>query len=584
MAMDPGAASQQSSAAGGTGHKKKRFHGNAAAAIAARRAGHAPGGTAGANAVDDDEAAFISSSRDASEEDNDEASGYSDSASSMRRPTSTQRLASPLPTSARDKALVDSRDAHRRPAVPSADKTPLSSSPSRNAVGVTQVSAPTSTLPSDGLNDPQTNAMLSEATAALVNSSSTNLDQTTVAGPQSAIPRHATASLARQESSAGSEGSDASREKHPLSLGALPTPSNFSHVQLSATTPKAPAEAQREAAPLSTIREAKRKGSTSNAGAHGSETDGEATDGAAASPYDGDVEFAARSPVVPQSTTIPAGQHAGPAVFPAAAVFATTAASPGIGSTAHAAAHSSYPPPSANFSTAPVDVPSRKYISSTQAANLTKSDGARDTEKPVPMASPAEIRSFIHRAIYEPDSQRPYKINAPPDGGKNPARPVRIYADGVYDLFHYAHALQLRQAKLCFPSVHLVVGVVSSDLCAEHKNRPAMTSQERYAAVRTCKWVDEVVEEAPWVITQELLDKLAIDYVAHDELPYAGAGSSAEMADVYQFVKDQGRFLPTQRTDGVSTSELLARIVEQYRNHDYDKKLAKIGHEELAFN
>ena len=103
-------------------------------------------------------------------------------------------------------------------------------------------------------------------------------------------------------------------------------------------------------------------------------------------------------------------------------------------------------------------------------------------------------------------------------------------------------------------------------------------------AVRNCKWVDEVVEDAPWVITQELVDKLQIDYVAHDELPYAGAGSSASMSDVYQFVKDQGRFLPTQRTDGVSTSELLARIVEQYRNHNYDKKLAKIGHEELAFH
>lgn len=146
--------------------------------------------------------------------------------------------------------------------------------------------------------------------------------------------------------------------------------------------------------------------------------------------------------------------------------------------------------------------------------------------------------------------------------------------------FHYGHALALRQAKLAFPNVRLIVGVCSDELVREHKAIPVMSSAERYESVRNCRWVDEVVEDAPWVIDQAFLDLHEVDYVAHDEAPYEG--SSPGQSDIYRFCKDQGRFLPTRRTDGVSTSELLQRIVEGYRGGDYDKKLIKIGHPELC--
>lgn len=93
-----------------------------------------------------------------------------------------------------------------------------------------------------------------------------------------------------------------------------------------------------------------------------------------------------------------------------------------------------------------------------------------------------------------------------------------------------------------------------------------MTESERYESVRHCKWVDEVIESAPWVITQDFLVAHAIDYVAHDAEPY----QSVESGDVYAFVKSQGKFLPTKRTSGVSTSDLITRIVRDY--DDYLKR------------
>ncbi|GAA5889504.1 hypothetical protein JCM5296_005968 [Sporobolomyces johnsonii] len=186
--------------------------------------------------------------------------------------------------------------------------------------------------------------------------------------------------------------------------------------------------------------------------------------------------------------------------------------------------------------------------------------------------SAEEIQEHIRSAIVGQPG-RPYKIKPPPVG-----RPVRIYADGVYDLLHYGHMLQLRQCKLAFPSVHLLVGVCSSSLVREHKANPVLTSEERYESMRHIRWVDEVVEDAPWTVDQDFIDKWQIDYVAHDEEPYASAGQD----DCYAYAKSIGAFLPTKRTNGISTSELLQRIVEGYREGDYDGKLRKIGHPELC--
>ncbi|KAF2201984.1 hypothetical protein GQ43DRAFT_370122 [Delitschia confertaspora ATCC 74209] len=160
-----------------------------------------------------------------------------------------------------------------------------------------------------------------------------------------------------------------------------------------------------------------------------------------------------------------------------------------------------------------------------------------------------------------------YKTNPPPTG-----RPVRIYADGVFDLFHIGHMRQLQQAKTAFPDVYLIVGVTGDKETHRRKGLTVLSAKERAESVRHCKWVDEVVEDCPWIIADapEFIEKHKIDYVAHDDIPYG----ADEGDDIYAPIKEKGMFLVTQRTEGLSTTGIITKIVRDYDQY-IDRQLKR---------
>ncbi len=91
------------------------------------------------------------------------------------------------------------------------------------------------------------------------------------------------------------------------------------------------------------------------------------------------------------------------------------------------------------------------------------------------------------------------------DGSKKGEKPLRIFMEGAFDIMHYGHMNAFRQGAALGDV--LVVGVNSSESIKESKGTsPVMNDEERCAAVRACRFVDEVVEKTPYVMTTEYLD------------------------------------------------------------------------------
>ncbi|KAI6656869.1 Ethanolamine-phosphate cytidylyltransferase isoform X1 [Oopsacas minuta] len=151
---------------------------------------------------------------------------------------------------------------------------------------------------------------------------------------------------------------------------------------------------------------------------------------------------------------------------------------------------------------------------------------------------------------------------------------IRVYTDGCYDLVHYGHANSLRQAKQL--GTYLVSGAHSEEQIKFHKGPPLSKEVERFDQLRAIRWVNEVMERAPYQITPEVLDKINCKFTVHgnDISPLAGG------ADCYSIVKDAKRYREVQRTEGVSTTELVERLLQESKAHH----LASFNGEDIDVN
>jgi len=173
-----------------------------------------------------------------------------------------------------------------------------------------------------------------------------------------------------------------------------------------------------------------------------------------------------------------------------------------------------------------------------------------------------ELQEKLSDLAREEHNQR---VEAAQKAGKQ----VRIWMDGAFDMMHYGHMNAFRQGAAL--GTYLIVGVNSDESITVNKGQPVCNDEERLACVQGCKFVDEVVENVPYVMSPEyvkyIIEKFEIDFVVHGDDPCL----TPDGKDVYAAAKELGKYRSIPRTEGVSTTDIVGRMLLNTRSHHNNK-------------
>lgn len=167
-------------------------------------------------------------------------------------------------------------------------------------------------------------------------------------------------------------------------------------------------------------------------------------------------------------------------------------------------------------------------------------------------------------AVLDPVSGLYRKAGLLPVKNGHQAKKLRVYTDMVADMFHYGHARYLAQCKRLARDMELVVGVHSDATVEAYKRRPICTMQERLECVSVCRYVDEVIPDAPLDVSEEFMAAHNIDVVV-------AATGSASRFYMYAAAIRLGIYTEVPRTPTISSTAIIARILD--RGADSNKQL-----------
>lgn len=168
-------------------------------------------------------------------------------------------------------------------------------------------------------------------------------------------------------------------------------------------------------------------------------------------------------------------------------------------------------------------------------------------------------------------------------GMKSPKSGARIvYISGAWDMFHCGHVALLKEAKK--RGDYLIVGIHNDSVVNQERgcNLPLMNLHERVLSVMGCRHVDDVLIDAPRIITPQMISSLQIDEVLHGSDGDGDDGMiDCNKDERYKAATEAGIFAEITVPMDCNLSSILDRIQENQQV--FQAKIAKKKRAEKEF-
>ena len=135
------------------------------------------------------------------------------------------------------------------------------------------------------------------------------------------------------------------------------------------------------------------------------------------------------------------------------------------------------------------------------------------------------------------------------------SKEFKVFMDGCFDIVHSGHFNAIRQASKL--GDQLYIGLCTDDEILLNKEVGLMGIEERSRLINACKWVNGIYKNVPYVPQLDFLTTHKLDCIAHGDDPCFGLDGQ----DVYKEFKKINKYREFKRTEGVSTTDIVGRLL-----------------------
>ena len=146
---------------------------------------------------------------------------------------------------------------------------------------------------------------------------------------------------------------------------------------------------------------------------------------------------------------------------------------------------------------------------------------------------------------------------------------MRIYCDGIFDLFHKGHLEHFKKIHQYFKTpIHLIVGIISDKVAINYKRKPVFDENKRLKIIESILYVNETFITDTLILDESFFDKYNIDYIVH---AFNDPSDKNKQTTFFEYAIKANKFIEIDYNVGTSTT----KIIESYYGTEMIKKHEK---------